>query len=110
MARPMLLLPMILCLCAGRAHAQKRAAEMDLAGYDAKIKPEDRQHWAFRPVRKPPLPQVRERSRVRNPIDAFVLSRLESEGWKPNAPAAPRALLRRVHLDLAGLPPTLAEQ
>jgi hypothetical protein len=39
-----------------------------------------------------------------------VLARLETEGWKPNPAAEPRALLRRVHLDLAGLPPTLAEQ
>jgi hypothetical protein len=85
-------------------------AETDLTRYDARIKPEDRQHWAFQPVRKPPLPPVRERRWLRNPIDAFVLSRLEAEGWKPNAVAEPRALLRRVHLDLEGLPPTLAKQ
>jgi hypothetical protein len=105
---------MVLCLSTGVAHGQKRKpaeqGDTDLARYDARIKPEDRKHWAFQPVHKPRLPQVRQRDWVRSPIDTFVLSRLEAEGWKPNPAAEPRALLRRVHLDLAGLPPTLAEQ
>src|SRR3989449_8755157 len=55
------------------------------------------------------LPEVRERSWVRNPIDAFVLERLEREGL-PHSPEADRAtLIRRVTLDLTGLPPTPAE-
>jgi hypothetical protein len=47
---------------------------------------------------------------VRNPIDNFVLAELEKRGWRPSPPAAPRALLRRVYLDLIGLPPTPEEQ
>jgi hypothetical protein len=100
-------------LNAGQAHAQKRSQrkgeETDLARYDARIKPDDRKHWSFQPVTSPPVPGVRG-AWVRNPIDAFVRAKLETQGWKPNVPAEPRALLRRVHLDLAGLPPTLAEQ
>src|SRR5262249_10226548 len=82
----------------------------ELARYDAKIRPEDRRHWAFRPVQAPAVPTVKAAAWVRNPIDSFILAKLEAKGWKPNAPAEPRALLRRLHLDLPGLPPTLAEQ
>jgi len=47
---------------------------------------------------------------VRNPIDAFVLEKLQARGWKPASAAEPRALLRRMYMDLNGLPPSLAEQ
>ena len=67
-------------------------------------------HWAFQPIANPPVPQVRDRAWVRNPIDAFVLAKLEARGWKPSPPAPPQALLRRMYLDVTGLPPTLAEQ
>jgi len=86
------------------------ADSADLAQYDAKIKPEDRQHWAFRPVVVPAVPAVKDSGWVRNPIDAFVLARLEAKGWQPAARAEPRVLLRRLYLDLIGLPPTPAEQ
>ncbi len=66
-------------------------------------------HWSFQPISRPKIPEVRN-SWVRNPIDAFVLAKLQSRGWKPAAPAAPRALMRRIYLDLTGLPPTLEEQ
>src|SRR5438105_7014349 len=82
----------------------------ELAKYDALIKPEQRKHWAFQPVRKPAVPPVNNAAWVRNPIDAFVLAKLEARGWSPSAPAEPRAILRRLYLDLIGLPPTLAEQ
>jgi hypothetical protein len=66
-------------------------------------------HWAFAPMTKPAVPVVKHKDRVRSPIDAFVLSRLEREGIEP-APEAPReAWLRRVTFDLTGLPPTLDE-
>ena len=65
-------------------------------------------HWAFRPVRKPRLPEVRRESWTRGPIDRFVLARLEREGIEP-APEAPRSTLaRRVSFDLTGLPPSAA--
>jgi hypothetical protein len=66
-------------------------------------------HWAYQSVAAPALPEVRDPGWVRNPIDAFVLERLEREGLAP-APQAERAtLLRRASLDLTGLPPTLEE-
>jgi hypothetical protein len=67
-------------------------------------------HWSFRRIEKPRVPEVRNRAWVRNAIDAFILAKLENKGWSP-APAAGEAqLLRRVFLDLTGLPPTIAEQ
>ncbi len=66
-------------------------------------------HWAFLPPRRPLLPLVQNKSWVRNPIDAFVLARLEHEGLKPAPPADPATLIRRVSLDLTGLPPTPTE-
>jgi len=69
-----------------------------------------RTHWAFQPRTKPAIPSVRNKAWVRNPIDAFVLSKLEAQNWSPSPQATPRQLLRRIHFDLTGLPPTLAEQ
>jgi hypothetical protein len=82
----------------------------ELARYDARIMPKDRQHWAFQPVRPVAVPAVKHTSWVRNPIDSFILAKLEAQGWKPSPAAEPRALLRRMYLDVIGLPPTLAEQ
>ncbi len=66
-------------------------------------------HWSFVPPRRPAAPPVKHRPWVRNPIDAFILARLEREGLAP-APEAERGILiRRVTLDLTGLPPTRAE-
>jgi hypothetical protein len=71
---------------------------------------EYRPHWAFVAPREAPVPQIRNpKLEIRNPIDAFILARLEKEGLKP-APEADRwTLVRRVYLDLIGLPPTPAE-
>ncbi len=77
---------------------------------DGKITDEQRDHWAFRPVATVEPPAVLDEAWCRNPVDRFVLAKLEAKGWKAAPPAAPRALLRRVYLDLIGLPPTLAEQ
>jgi hypothetical protein len=74
---------------------------------EAKIEKPD--HWAFRPITRPKPPALQS-GWVRNPIDAFVLAKLQSRGWKPAPPAQPRALMRRVYFDLTGLPPTLEQQ
>ena len=63
-------------------------------------------HWAFQRVERPAVPTV---DGTVNPIDAFIRHRLQQEGLTPSAPAAREALIRRVSLDLTGLPPTLAE-
>ena len=63
-------------------------------------------HWAFQPVRRPEPPSVRRADWVRNPIDRFVLAKLESEGLQPSPEAPPHVLERRIHFDLTGLPPS----
>ncbi len=67
-------------------------------------------HWAFQPVTSVPPPQIQNpKFTIRNPVDAFVLSRLEKEGLAPSPEAEKAALIRRASLDLTGLPPSLAE-
>ena len=66
-------------------------------------------HWAFQPVRDPALPAVRHADWCRNGIDRFVLARLEAAGQQPAPAAGRRGLIRRVTLDLTGLPPTADE-
>jgi hypothetical protein len=66
---------------------------------------EGRRHWAFQPLRVAPPPAVKDMARVRNPIDRFILSKLEQRGMTPNPEADRRTLIRRLSLDLIGLPP-----
>ncbi len=66
-------------------------------------------HWAFVPPVRPTIPVVRGRAWVRNRIDAFILSRLEEKGISPSAEADRVTLIRRLGLDLIGLPPTPEE-
>ena len=66
-------------------------------------------HWAYIAPTRPELPAVRQQQWVRNPIDRFVLSRLEQEGLQPSPEADKATLLRRLTYDLTGLPPTPAE-
>lgn len=70
------------------------------------VTPENMKFWSFQPVRRPAVPKVKNARWARNPIDAFVLARLEKEGLKPNAPATRQALIRRAYFDLTGLPPS----
>ena len=73
------------------------------------ISDQDRAHWAFRPVARPEVPAVEDADWAGNPIDAFILHRLEAEGLKPNPPAEKHELIRRASYDLTGLPPTPEE-
>lgn len=68
-----------------------------------------KEHWSFTPPVRPALPAVRQAAWVKNPIDRFVLARLEAAALTPAAPADRRTLARRVALDLTGLPPTPAD-
>ena len=68
-----------------------------------------KQHWAFQPVKKPAVPTVQNASWVKNPVDNFVLAKLEANGMVPNAPADKATLIRRIYFDLIGLPPHPAE-
>lgn len=67
------------------------------------------QHWAFERPRRALLPQVQQRDWPQQPLDYFVLAELERRGWKPSPEAAKTTLIRRVTLDLTGLPPTPEE-
>ena len=78
--------------------ADRQASELD-----------PKKHWAFRPVKEPPAPAVRNKKWVKSPIDAFVLDRLERRNWKPAASADRYTLIRRATFDLTGLPPTAAD-
>jgi len=68
-----------------------------------------RELWSFQRVERPTIPLVRDAAWVRNQIDAFVLAKLEAAGLRPSPRADKRTLVRRVTLDLIGLPPTPAE-
>jgi len=76
---------------------------------DEKAEPSPRDHWAFRPIVKPVVPEVSQTSWVKNPIDSFILKGLESRGLKPAPKADDLVLLRRLNIDLIGLPPTLED-
>ena len=62
-------------------------------------------HWSFQAIARPEPPRVSQPTWVRNPLDSFVLARLEEAGLKPSAEASAATLVRRVHLDLTGLAP-----
>jgi len=64
-------------------------------------------HWSFEPLHRPEVPTVKDSDWPVNPIDFFILSKLEREGIQPSTPANPRTLSRRLHLDLTGLPPSV---
>lgn len=67
------------------------------------------EHWAFVAPRRPENPAVKDTAWARSDLDRFVLAGLEAQGLKPQAEAARETLIRRVSLDLTGIPPTLAE-
>ncbi len=87
-------------ICAAFAGALLRAQEEDVSV--------DRSHWSFQPRSVPAVPQFNlpeDRNWVRNPIDAFVLEKLRTQGLAPTVEADRRTLIRRVSFDLTGLPP-----
>jgi hypothetical protein len=80
----------------------------DLARTGDRLK-EARRHWAFQPLKDVMPPTVKAPSSVENPIDAFVLARLDQQGWTHASPAGRAEWIRRVTFDLTGLPPTPEE-
>jgi mono/diheme cytochrome c family protein len=86
-----------------------RGAEWPDDGSMTSARDESPSHWAYRVPERPRIPHVAQTAWVRTPIDAFILARLEKEGLHPAKEAGKEALLRRVSLDLIGLPPTPAE-
>ncbi len=94
----------LICLFAFRTLAASDSPEASIAKARAA-----RAHWAFKPPVRPTPPPVKNKSWGRNEIDSFVLARLEKERLKPSPEADKATLLRRLSLDLIGLPPTIAE-
>lgn len=95
------LIPLVDCLKAGSSIADELA--------EPPITDRDRIHWAFQPLVTPALPEVKNKDQARNPIDRFVLSRLEDHGLQLMPEAERRVLIRRLSFDLRGLPPSPGE-
>jgi hypothetical protein len=68
-----------------------------------------RAHWAYQTIQRPSVPNVKDQSWVKTPVDAFILATLEKNGMKPSPPASKETLIRRATYDLIGLPPTPQE-
>ena len=79
------------------------------APVDERPEQDPRDHWAFRPIVRPPVPQVTNSKWERNPIDAFIAQRHEHLELTPKPEAPREVLLRRLYLDLIGLPPSEGE-
>jgi cytochrome c553 len=84
-------------------------AKMPATERGLKITQEDRAYWAYQPVKRPAVPAVKEKAWVRNPIDAFILAKLEGKDLAAASPADRLALARRLYYDVIGLPPTPEE-
>ena len=81
-------------------------AQKAIAPADEQPESDPRDHWAFRPIVRPTVPKVVNAKWVRNPIDAFIAQQHEKFGLRPQPEAPPEVLMRRLHVDLIGLPPT----
>ncbi len=92
----------------GRQGNRRPPLEIDPLS-DPLISDEDRQFWSFQAPRQPAVPQVRDALRVRNPIDAFLLTKLEEKGLGFAEDADRLTLLRRAYIDLIRFPPSLQE-
>ncbi len=85
--------------------AEQKALLSRWIGEGAEYQP----HWSYLPPERPPVPEVRQAEWARNPIDRFILARLEAAGLSPAPEADRRTLARRASLDLTGLPPEPAD-
>jgi mono/diheme cytochrome c family protein len=74
-----------------------------------KVTPETMKFWSYQAIRRPTVPQVKDARWIRNPIDNFILAKLEASGLAHAGPAAKTALIRRAYYDLTGLAPTPQE-
>ena len=88
--------------------ADRHLTESEIASIKAWITEgaEWTQHWSLAPPSRPKPPAVSSPEWIRNPIDAFILDRLEAEGLAPSPVSDPRTLARRIHFDITGLPPS----
>jgi len=95
--------------CAGVVLLGRHAIPAEPTGIEeVAIEDEDRQHWAFQPLRRPGLPELAAANRedCQGPLDLFIRSAMLSRGLKPAPPADRKTLIRRLTLGLTGLPPS----
>src|SRR5262245_27143151 len=97
------LVPVLIWLHAVASHA------VLLSGADCPTNDAQSGHWSFQKPTRPTVPSVRHADRVRTPIDAFVVDKLEQKRLTFSSEADRATLLRRAHLDLTGVPPTLEQ-
>jgi hypothetical protein len=93
----------------GRANRSLAPPQIELLTRWVKEGARYNQHWSFEKLERPPLPRVSRTDGVGNPVDLFIRAKLEESGLPYSPPADAYALVRRLSLDLRGLPPTLAE-
>jgi len=98
-----------LLLAMAAALASSAGANADSAPDADDFTDEERSHWAFQPVQRPPIPSVQAPGGVVTPIDALLLARLEPHGLSFSPPADRETFLRRATYDLTGIPPTPEE-
>lgn len=91
------------------SHKELKTAQVALLGNWIQEGAAYQKHWAFEPPARPEIPAVSDVAWARNPVDKFILSKLEQSQLKPSSEAPREALIRRVTLDLTGLPPSLEE-
>jgi hypothetical protein len=84
----------------------KKPAGARVPGFDIKARAK---HWSFYPIKRPAAPPVKQKTWVKNPVDSFIVAKLQAKGITPAAVADRRTLIRRVTFDLIGLPPTPEE-
>ena len=96
-------------VASGAMTVAEKETPLDEGDLPSRLSDEDRKFWAFQAPRRPVVPSVNASDRVRTPIDAFLLEKLEAKGLSFNAEASKSVLLRRLSFDLLGLPPTLEQ-
>jgi hypothetical protein len=97
-------------IAAGAPLAGEKEQPLDDAEPPSRVTAEDRKFWSFKPPVRPPLPSVQNADRVRRPIDAFLLEKLEAKSISFADDAPKEVLLRRAMFALTGLPPTFEDQ
>ena len=90
---------------AGAAWPETAASSGVSARAEMVVTDDDRKHWSYLPLLRPPLPAVKNKSAVRTPVDHFILARLEAQKLTLSPQAEARKLVRRIYFDLIGLPP-----
>lgn len=96
-------------IVAGAPTARNPEPPLEESEIASRISEEDRQFWSFKAPVRPELPVVKAQDRVRTALDAFLLAKLEEKGLSFNPDASKEVLLRRIYLDLWGLPPTIEQ-